>query len=178
MGLTNTPAGKILTIKVRGRRSLRNADHETVGFHGVTPQSTRRRKVGEVFEILSTPYRKTQFHMKRNDDDFKKMKMDGDAREAMIAHFGWEGDQAAAYLLYQFFDPETMELVEPLSGNEEEVSEILPNNHLIALTEQAAVKVVRKTDDKPTLEAWEAVEKAQPQPRKKVLDAIKEGLDV
>lgn len=175
--MANTETGlKLLTIKVKGRHSNRNTDPNTVGFHGLTAQSVKRRHVGEVFEIPSTPYKKTENHYRRNADDFKRVLVTGDAREAMIEHFGWEGEQAEAYRRFQFFDPETMQLVEALKDVDEEDSKTLPNDFLSKLDEGKAFKEIRKQEDNPTLLAWLAVEKLGNPPREKIIKALEDAV--
>lgn len=167
----------LLTIKVRGRASARNPDPVYACFSGLTPNTTKRVRIGEVFEIPATPYVKSKFFYKRNENDFKKEKVDGDLREANIQHHGWEGEQAEAYRRFQMFDPESMELVVPLDMTEgEETESGLANDHLLKLDEKKALKAIKECDALDTLRAWEAAENTTASPRAKVLTALTDAI--
>lgn len=180
MGFDKTGV-KLLTVKVRAKASHRTPETNLVSFQGINPQSTKRRYVGEEFEILATPYKKEKSYWKRNEDDFKRTQVQGDPRAAHCAHpefSHWSDENKAAYQRFQFFDPETMELVDKLepADDEGDPSDTLPNDYLLKLDEKAAIKAVRKQEKDGTLQAWLAAEKVSDSPREKVLKALEEAI--
>lgn len=166
---------KLLTIKVRGIKSSRTPQPDLVGFLGIKPEDTRRRYVGEVFEILATPYQKKKQYQRGIHDTPSRQFVDGDPREAECSFFGWPKSRCEAYLKFQFFNPEVMELVDTQDAEGQE-SEMLPNDYLLNLDEKSAIKAVRKQDDGGTLAAWLAAEKTAKTPRPKVITAIEETI--
>ena len=173
-------ATKLMVLKVKGRFSTMSPQPEVAGFHGLTGATTKRRRVGEVFEILSTPYKREKSYYKRNEDDFKRVKTDGDPREAIAAHMvsnhGWTDEMAVNYQKLQYFDPETMELLEELPSESEDND--LSNDHLLELPEAAALKLIKKEDGTLVLQAWLEAEKVNPNgPRAKVISALTAALE-
>jgi hypothetical protein len=165
----------LLVLKVRGRKSIHIPDQESnvVGFHGVTPQATKRRKAGEVFEILATAYKPQKSYWKGPHDSDKRVQVNGDPRDAicefMQANRGWTEEMCNNYRKFQHFDPETMDLLE----DQETPIDVLPPDHLLKLDETSALSAAATHENLPTVAAWFEAEKKSAKPRKKVLEILK-----